>query len=81
MKTAAGWQFDTKGAADEMRIRRIGTGGSTARAAMAGVPVLTISSTLETVVAPGDLPDLTPAWRLKITSTEQYSCKLWRRNC
>jgi hypothetical protein len=36
------------------------------RASMAGVPVLTISTTLETPVRPEDLPDLTPSWRLKV---------------
>lgn len=36
------------------------------RASMAGVPVITISSTMETPVAASDLPSFEPAWRLKL---------------
>jgi acetoacetate decarboxylase len=36
------------------------------RASMAGVPVLTISSTLESPASADEMPDMTPAWRLKI---------------
>jgi acetoacetate decarboxylase len=36
------------------------------RAALAGVPVLTISTTLEQAIEAAELPDLSPSWRLKI---------------
>ena len=36
------------------------------RASMAGVPVLTISTTIEGPVTAKDIPDLTPSWRLKV---------------
>lgn len=49
----------------EIDVRLI-EGTMLTRASMAGVPVITISSTLETAVPPDDLPDLTPAWRLKM---------------
>ena len=45
---------------------RLTEGTMLTHAAMAGVPVLTISSTMETAVAAEELPALTPAWRLKI---------------
>jgi acetoacetate decarboxylase len=49
----------------ELEVRLI-EGTMLTRASMAGVPVITISSTLETPAAAEDLPDLAPAWRLKI---------------
>lgn len=45
---------------------RLAEGTMLTRAAMAGVPVVTISTTMETAATVGDLPDLTPAWRLKL---------------
>ncbi len=36
------------------------------RASMAGVPVLTISSTMETRITPAELPSLAPGWQLKL---------------
>ena len=33
---------------------------------LGGVPVLNISSSMETVVSPDAMPSLTPAWRLKV---------------
>ena len=36
------------------------------RASMAGVPIVTISSTMETRIGAGDLPSLTPGWQLKL---------------
>jgi len=36
------------------------------RASMAGVPVLTISSTMETAIPASELPTLAPSWRLKL---------------
>ena len=45
---------------------RLVEGTMLTRASIAGVPVITISSTLETLASPADLPDMTPAWRLKI---------------
>ena len=41
-------------------------GAVTTRASMGGVPVISISSTRDSVVQAGELPDLTPAWRLKL---------------
>jgi acetoacetate decarboxylase len=45
---------------------RLTEGTMLTRAAMAGVPVVTISTTMETPATPEDLPDLSPAWRLKL---------------
>ena len=45
---------------------RLTEGTMLTRAAIAGVPVITISSTLETPAAADAMPDLSPAWRLKI---------------
>ena len=45
---------------------RLTEGTMLTRASMAGVPVLTISSTTEVAIEAAELPDLTPAWRLKI---------------
>jgi acetoacetate decarboxylase len=45
---------------------RLEGGTMLTRAALAGVPVLTISTTLEQTVEPSELPDLSPSWRLKI---------------
>jgi acetoacetate decarboxylase len=36
------------------------------RGALAGVPVITISSTMEQPIAPSELPSLAPSWRLKL---------------
>ncbi|MEW6751788.1 MAG: acetoacetate decarboxylase family protein [Candidatus Latescibacterota bacterium] len=38
----------------------------TTTAAMGGLPVVTISSTLEARASPADVPPLAPAWRLKV---------------
>jgi acetoacetate decarboxylase len=45
---------------------RLEGGTMLTRAALAGVPVLTLSTTLDHAVEPTDLPDLSPSWRLKI---------------
>jgi acetoacetate decarboxylase len=45
---------------------RLTEGTKLTRASMAGVPVLTISSTMEQPATAEELPVLSPAWRLKI---------------
>jgi acetoacetate decarboxylase len=45
---------------------RLSEGTMLTRASMAGVPVVTISSTTEQPIEASDLPSLAPAWRLKI---------------
>jgi len=49
----------------ELEVRLV-EGTMLTRASMAGVPVITISSTLDTQAEATDMPDLTPAWRLKM---------------
>jgi acetoacetate decarboxylase len=45
---------------------RLAEGTMLTRASMAGVPVLTISSTMETRITSSDLPAFAPAWQLKL---------------
>jgi acetoacetate decarboxylase len=45
---------------------RLAEGTMLTRAAMAGAEVLTISSTTEVAIAADEIPDLSPAWRLKL---------------
>jgi acetoacetate decarboxylase len=45
---------------------RLAEGTMVTRASMAGVPIVTISSTMETRIGATDLPSLTPGWQLKL---------------
>ncbi|MBM4409459.1 MAG: hypothetical protein FJ038_12890 [Chloroflexi bacterium] len=45
---------------------RIAEASMLSRASMAGVPVLTISSSMETAITAAELPSFAPSWRLKI---------------
>ena len=45
---------------------RLTEGTMLTTAAMAGVPVITISSTMDELASAEDLPNLSPAWRLKL---------------
>ena len=45
---------------------RLAEGTMLTRASMAGVPVITISSTMETRITADELPTLAPAWQLKL---------------
>jgi acetoacetate decarboxylase len=45
---------------------RLAEGAMLTRASMAGVPIVTISSTMETRITPDELPSLAPGWQLKL---------------
>ena len=49
----------------ELEVRLV-EGTMLTRGSLAGVPVVTISSTLEQPIQPSELPALVPAWRLKL---------------